>query len=189
MAPEQLEGKEADHRTDIFAFGAVVYEMATGRRAFAGTSQASLITAIMSSEPPPLKTLQPVAPPALERIVGKCLEKDPERRWQTARDLADELEWISTTSDPRAWRRQRRRTSHCRTVGVGSRGNPRAGRAGARLSPDAAARRCPARGRAVHPDAPADVKPRARDSQRDHDLAGSLTGRPLSRPGRGLGWA
>ena len=102
MAPEQLEGKEADHRTDIFAFGAVVYEMATGRRAFAGTSEASLITAIMSSEPPPLKTLQPVAPPALERIVGKCLEKDPERRWQTARDLADELEWISTTSDPHA---------------------------------------------------------------------------------------
>jgi Tol biopolymer transport system component len=102
MAPEQLEGKEADHRSDIFAFGAVVYEMATGRRAFAGTSQASLITAIMSSAPPPLQTLQPIAPPALERIVGKCLEKDPERRWQTARDLADELEWISTTSDPRA---------------------------------------------------------------------------------------
>ena len=102
MAPEQLEGKEADHRTDIFAFGAVVYEMATGRRAFAGTSQASLITAIMSSEPPPLKTLQPLAPPALERIVGKCLEKDPERRWQTARDLADELKWISTTSHAHA---------------------------------------------------------------------------------------
>ncbi len=77
MAPEQLEGKEADHRTDIFAFGAVVYEMATGRRAFAGASQASLITAIMSSEPPPLKTLQPLAPPALEHIVGKCLEKEP----------------------------------------------------------------------------------------------------------------
>ena len=99
MAPEQLESKEADPRTDIFAFGAVVYEMATGRRAFAGSSQASLITAIMSSQPPPLKTLQPVAPPALERIVCKCLEKDPERRWQTARDLADELRWISTTSD------------------------------------------------------------------------------------------
>ena len=99
MAPEQLEGKEADTRTDIFAFGAVVYEMATGRRAFAGSSQASLITAIMSSQPPPLKALLPIAPPALERIVCKCLEKDPERRWQTARDLADELRWISTTSD------------------------------------------------------------------------------------------
>ena len=99
MAPEQLEGKEADPRTDIFAFGTVVYEMATGRRAFAGSSQASLITAIMSSQPPPLKTLQPVAPPTLDRIVCKCLEKDPERRWQTARDLADELRWISTTSD------------------------------------------------------------------------------------------
>ncbi len=87
MAPEQLEGKDADVRTDIFAFGAVVYEMATGRRAFAGGSQASLISAIMSSEPPLLTSLQPLAPPALERIVRKCLEKDPERRWQTARDL------------------------------------------------------------------------------------------------------
>ncbi len=102
MAPEQLEGKDADVRTDIFAFGAVVYEMATGRRAFAGGSQASLISAIMSSEPPLLTSLQPLAPPALERIVRKCLEKDPERRWQTARDLADELKWISTSGHPTA---------------------------------------------------------------------------------------
>ena len=110
MAPEQLEGRQADPRTDIFAFGAVVYEMATGRRAFAGSSQASLITAIMSSQPPPLKTLQPVAPPALERIVCKCLEKDPERRWQTARDLADELR--SDLHEQRRAHRHRQRWAH-----------------------------------------------------------------------------
>ena len=94
MAPEQLEGKDVDARTDIFAFGAVVYEMITGRRAFAATSQASLITSIMSADPPPASALQPVTPPALERVVRKCLEKDPERRWQTARDLADEIRWV-----------------------------------------------------------------------------------------------
>jgi Tol biopolymer transport system component len=94
MAPEQLEGKDVDVRTDIFAFGAVVYEMITGRRAFAATSQASLISSIMSADPPPASALQPVTSPALERVVRKCLEKDPERRWQTARDLADEIRWV-----------------------------------------------------------------------------------------------
>jgi serine/threonine protein kinase len=95
MSPEQLESKEADARSDIFAFGAVLYEMVTGARAFNGTSQASLISAIMTSEPPPLSTLQPMTPPALDRVVKKCLAKDPENRWQTARDLRDELKWIA----------------------------------------------------------------------------------------------
>ena len=95
MAPEQLEGKEADARTDIFAFGAVLYEMATGRKAFAGTSQASLISAIMKEEPAPIATVQPLTPPALDRVVRTCLAKDPEERWQSAHDLKSELSWIA----------------------------------------------------------------------------------------------
>ena len=91
MAPEQLEGKDADARTDIFAFGAVVYEMLTGKKAFEGKSQASLIGAIMHAEPPAIATVQPLTPPALDRIVKTCLAKDPDDRWQTARDLSREL--------------------------------------------------------------------------------------------------
>jgi serine/threonine protein kinase/Tol biopolymer transport system component len=95
MAPEQLEGKEVDPRTDIFAFGVVVYEMATGKRAFEGKSQASVISAIMSSEPPPMSLLQPMTPPQLDRVVKKCLAKEPEKRWQAASDVCDELKWIA----------------------------------------------------------------------------------------------
>jgi Tol biopolymer transport system component len=95
MAPEQLEGREADARTDIFAFGALLYEMATGRRAFEGKSQASLIAAIMERQPPPLATVVPLAPPALERVVRQCLAKDPDDRWQSAGDLKRELRWIA----------------------------------------------------------------------------------------------
>ncbi|HEX9285799.1 MAG TPA: protein kinase, partial [Thermoanaerobaculia bacterium] len=94
MAPEQLEGKDADARTDIFAFGCVLYEMATGKKAFAGTSQASLIGAILHTDPPPISTVQPMSPPALDHIVKKCLTKDPEERWQNAADLAGELAWV-----------------------------------------------------------------------------------------------
>src|SRR6202162_4868578 len=95
MAPEQLEGKEVDARTDIFAFGAVVYEMATRKRAFEGNTQASVIGAIMSSDPPPMSSLQPMTPPALDRVVKTCLAKDADERWQTAADVTKQLKWIA----------------------------------------------------------------------------------------------
>ena len=93
MAPEQLEGKEADARTDIFAFGAMVYEMAAGRRAFDASSSASLIGAILRDEPPPMSALPP-APRALDRLVRTCMAKDPDERWQSAGDVKRELAWI-----------------------------------------------------------------------------------------------
>jgi len=94
MAPEQLEGQEADARTDIWALGCVLYEMATGKRAFEGKSQASLISAIMSKDPAPISQLAPMNPPALERLVKACLAKDPEERIQTAHDVKLQLQWI-----------------------------------------------------------------------------------------------
>jgi serine/threonine protein kinase len=94
MAPEQLEGLEADARTDIFGFGALLYEMATGRRAFEGELRTSLIAAIISSQPAPISQVTKVTPPALDQLVFKCLEKDPEDRWQSARDIASQLRWI-----------------------------------------------------------------------------------------------
>ncbi|HTQ57610.1 MAG TPA: protein kinase [Bryobacteraceae bacterium] len=94
MSPEQLEGKPGDPRSDIFAFGVVTYEMICGRPAFEGSSQASLIAAILREEPSPLPPLAPLTPPALDRLVRKCLAKDPEARWQSAADLRDELNWI-----------------------------------------------------------------------------------------------
>ena len=95
MAPEQLEGEEADARTDLFAFGAVVYEMVTGQRAFVAKSQASLIAAILDREPPPMSAMQELAPQVLDRVARKCLAKAPERRWHSAHDLHDELVWIA----------------------------------------------------------------------------------------------
>ncbi len=95
MAPEQLEGREADARTDIFAFGAVVYEMATGRKAFEGTSQASVIAAILDRDPPPMATLQPTTPRTLDRVIRQCLAKAPDDRWQSAHDLVSEIEWVA----------------------------------------------------------------------------------------------
>ena len=95
MAPEQLEGQEADTRTDIFAFGAVLYEMLTGKKAFEGKSQASLIGAIMNQDPAPISNVKPMTPPALERTLLRCIAKNPDERWQSARDLKGELEWIA----------------------------------------------------------------------------------------------
>jgi serine/threonine protein kinase/Tol biopolymer transport system component len=94
MAPEQLEAGTIDARTDIFAFGAVMYEMVTGKRAFEARSQASAIAAVISSMPAPPAALQPGVPPALDRAITTCLAKDPNDRWQTARDLLRELRWI-----------------------------------------------------------------------------------------------
>src|SRR5712691_3183921 len=95
MAPEQLEAKEVDARTDIFAFGALVYEMATGKKCFEGKSQASVIAAILEREPPAMSSLQPMTPPTLDHVVRGCLAKDPSERWQTAADVTKNLKWIA----------------------------------------------------------------------------------------------
>ncbi len=97
MAPEQLEGSEADARSDIFALGALLYEMATGKRAFEGKTRTSLIAAIVSGEPKPISALQPLTPPAFEQVVRGCLAKDADERIQTAHDVVLQLRWISET--------------------------------------------------------------------------------------------
>ena len=98
MAPEQVEGLEADARTDIFAFGALLFEMLTGRTAFEGKTPASLLGAILKDEPPPVSRLQPVTPVPLDRIISTCLAKDPDDRYQSARDLLRDLEWVASGS-------------------------------------------------------------------------------------------
>ena len=98
MSPEQLEGKPADARSDIFSFGAMLYEMATGRKAFEAKSQASLIAAILKEDPKPLRELQPLTPLALEHVVKACLAKDPDERPQSAHDLKLQLEWMRESS-------------------------------------------------------------------------------------------
>jgi eukaryotic-like serine/threonine-protein kinase len=102
MSPEQIQGHEADARSDLFAFGATLYEMLSGKRAFQGKSQLSVASAILEKDPEPLNTLQPLTPLSLERLVSKCLAKDPEDRWQGARDLATELGWIAEGGIPTA---------------------------------------------------------------------------------------
>ena len=94
MAPEQLDGKETDARTDIFAFGAVVYEMVTGKRPFTGETQAGLIGAILKDEPESMAEFLSTTPASLDHAIGRCLHKDPDQRWQTAADLMHELRWV-----------------------------------------------------------------------------------------------
>src|SRR5215472_4688827 len=98
MSPEQIEGKELDARSDIFSLGAVLYEMVTGKKAFEGKSQLSVASAILESEPAPISSIKPMAPPALDHVVRKCIAKAVEERWQSAADLASELKWISESS-------------------------------------------------------------------------------------------
>jgi eukaryotic-like serine/threonine-protein kinase len=98
MAPEQVEGKEADARSDIFSLGGVLYEMVSGKRAFEGKTLVSVAASILEKEPDPIRTLQPSIPAALERAIRKCLAKDPDERWQSAGDLASELKWIAEGS-------------------------------------------------------------------------------------------
>ena len=100
MSPEQLQGQEADARSDLFSTGLVIYEMITGKKAFDGKNPASVIAAVLQTEPPSLRELQPVTPQSLDRIVRRCLRKDPEQRWQNARDLMLELALIG--EDPTA---------------------------------------------------------------------------------------
>jgi len=126
MAPEQLEGKEADPRSDLFSFGAVLYEMATGRHAFEGKSQASLIASILKEMPQPISSVTSVTPPALDRIVMRCLAKDPEDRYQTARDVLLELRWVSEAGSragipaPVAARRKSRERLAWGIAGIGT---------------------------------------------------------------------
>ena len=95
MSPEQIEGRDTDVRSDIFAFGAVLYEMATGKRAFEGKSQLSVASAILEKEPEPISAVQPTTPPALDFVVRTCLAKDPDARFQTAHDVELQLKWIA----------------------------------------------------------------------------------------------
>src|SRR6202158_5727495 len=95
MSPEQIEGKELDGRSDIFSFGAVLYEMLTGQRAFPGKSQLSVASAILEKEASPISSIKPMTPPALDHAIKKCLAKVPDERWQSASDLASELKWIA----------------------------------------------------------------------------------------------
>jgi eukaryotic-like serine/threonine-protein kinase len=114
MSPEQIEGKDADSRSDIFALGVVLYEMTTGRRAFEGKTMASIAAAVIASEPKPVSSIQPMVPPGLEHVIQLCLAKDPDERWQSALDLQRELKWIQEagsqagTASPIMVRRRRR---------------------------------------------------------------------------------
>src|SRR3981189_2740335 len=100
MSPEQIEGKELDGRSDIFSLGAVLYEMVTGKKAFEGKTQLSVASAILEKEPKPLSAVKPASPAVLDRVVQKCLAKEPDARWQSASDVGSELRWIAESGSP-----------------------------------------------------------------------------------------
>ena len=108
MSPEQLEAKDADARSDIFAFGVVLYELITGKRAFEGNTPASVIASILKEQPQPITQLSPMTPKGIDRVVQTCLEKDADRRWQSAREVKHALDWVSL--DARATPDQQERT-------------------------------------------------------------------------------
>src|SRR6185312_7855899 len=124
MAPEQLDGREADARCDLFALGCVLYEMAAGKRPFDGRTQASIVAAILAKDPPPLTEFMPLTPPAFERLVKTCIEKDPDERWQTAHDVKLQLKWIAEggsaagVAAPVVTHRKRRELSAWAAAGV-----------------------------------------------------------------------
>ena len=97
MSPEQFEGKEADARSDIFAFGAMLYEMATGKRPFTGKSQIKVVSAILEDDPSPATQVRPALPPAIDHVIQTCLQKNPEKRYHSAHDVGLELKWIAET--------------------------------------------------------------------------------------------
>lgn len=99
MSPEQVEGRDADHRSDLFSFGSILYEMTTGTRAFEGSSAASVMAAILGQEPMAMRTRQPLSPPLLDHLVRQCLAKNPDERWQSAGDVMRALTWITETRD------------------------------------------------------------------------------------------
>lgn len=103
MSPEQLDGKPVDARSDVFAFGATLYEMLTGARPFDGDGQASVIGSILKDEPAPLREVRPGLPGRLDRLVRTCLAKDPDDRWQTVRDLKRELRWLAEAGGDADW--------------------------------------------------------------------------------------
>jgi Tol biopolymer transport system component len=121
MAPEQLKGQLADARTDLYALGVVLHEMITGRRPFEANSPAELVAAILHSDPPALSSIRPGTPPSLDHVLEKCLAKDADERWQTARDLGDELRWIESGSGAsRGWRAPDRKRLRWRGLGRGA---------------------------------------------------------------------
>ena len=120
MAPEQIDGKDIDARADLFAFGSVLFEMLSGRKAFEAESNASVMAAILEREPPPLSSVQPLATPALDRLVRTCLAKDPDDRWQTARDLLRELQWVASADTDAGDTRNTAATRAQTAVGCGA---------------------------------------------------------------------
>ena len=119
MSPEQLEGRAADARSDIFSFGAVLFEMLSGRKAFDGPSQASIIAAVMQAPAPKLPDVTGVVTPSLERIIAKCLDKDPDERWQSARDLRDALSWLLADNNSSPGVVPARRSSRAMSIAAG----------------------------------------------------------------------